>query len=258
MHTAILITGASGGLGAEFAKLAAADGQSLILVARRGDALETLAGELRSAYGIDVLTIACDLAERDAARSIAGRIEQEGMTVTMLINNAGIGLYGAFTETALEQERAMMELNMLALTELTKHVLPGMIAAKSGRILTVASTAAFSPGPLMAVYFASKAYVLSFSVALAEELKAAGVTVTCLCPGPTRTGFAARAEATGTRLFRGSVMDAPTVAAAGYRACKRGKRIVVPGLRNKIMTFGTRLVPRSLAAAIAERAVRAG
>lgn len=250
-----LITGASGGLGEQFARLVAADGYDLVIVARKKEVLEVLAEELRTAHGINAFVLACDLGSPDAVGEVEAFLKKEGITVSMLINNAGIGIHGDVVENAPEELRGMLTLNVVTLTALTRAVLPAMIAAKHGRILNVASTAAFSPGPGMTAYFASKAYVLSFSEGLATELKGKGITVTCLCPGPTATGFAAQAKLGGTPLFSSHVMQPAAVARAGYRACLQGRRCIVPGLRNKILTFGPRLVPRAFSAAIARQVI---
>jgi short-subunit dehydrogenase len=255
MSTA-LITGASGGLGEQFAWLLAADHHHVVLVARSKEKMETLAKELSSKYGIRTTVLAHDLSQKDAVESLIKELQDRSLTIDILINNAGFGAYGKFHETGFEHEKQLLQVNIEALTELTKALLPDMVKRKSGKVLNVASTAAFASGPLMAVYYASKAYVLSLSIALNEELKGTGVTVTCLCPGPTKTGFETGAGMQGSRLFKSALMDAKTVSAIGYRAMLHGKPLVVAGLRNKISAFGTRLVPRWLAAKIA-RAVQA-
>lgn len=168
----------------------------------------------------------------------------------VLVNNAGFGTYGAFAETDLGTELEMLQLNIATLTHLTKLFLEKMLAEGNGKILNVASTAAFQPGPLMAVYYASKAYVLSFSEALANELRGTGVSVTALCPGPTRTGFQRRAGMGASRLFDWGVMDAPTVATIGYRGLMRERPLIIPGLKNKLLGFSVRLAPRRLVPAV--------
>jgi uncharacterized protein len=246
-----VITGASSGLGREFAFLAAGRGYDLLLVARDATALESLRTEIEERYPVKALVCVADLSKPGAAEKIAEAGERIG-PVTLLVNNAGFGGYGRFAETQLDREREMIEVNVQALTALTKLLLPDMLARKEGRILNVASTAAYQAGPLMAVYYATKAYVLSFSHALAEELDGSGVTVTCVCPGPTRTAFAKNAKLGSSKLFRHRVMDAYPVARAGFEGCMAGKREVIPGFTNKIGAFATRLVSRATAARVAK------
>ncbi len=245
MKQTALITGASGGIGLELARLFARDGWDLVLVARSEGKLRQLADSLAKDHGISAEVIAVDLARPDAAGEIASVLEDRGLTVDALVNNAGFGVAGAFVATGGRAELEMIQVNCVALTQLTKLLLPGMVARKRGRILNVASTAAFQPGPLMAVYYATKAYVLSFSEAIADELRDTGVTVTALCPGPTETGFAAAAGAGATRLFRlASPASSASVARTGYRAMLRGRRVVVAGLKNKLLAQSVRVSPR--------------
>jgi uncharacterized protein len=245
-----LVTGASSGLGLELATIAARDGHDLVLVARRRDRLENIGKGLREEFGAAVTIVVRDLAESEAARVVAQEVEARGLSVELLVNNAGSGVHGPFAETPLDRELAMIRVNLVALTELTKRVLPGMIARGRGRILNVASTAAFQPGPLMAVYYATKAYVLSFSEAISSEVAGSGVTVTALCPGPTRTEFGKAAGMLETRLFRSPlVRDARSVAEAGYRGMKRGRRVVIPGIGNWILAEAVRFTPRRLVTA---------
>ncbi len=246
-----LVTGASSGLGAEFARQLAAMNYDLVLVARSTDALQALADELQQKHGAQSIVLACDLSQPHAAQSLYNELQKRRVSLSLLVNNAGFGALGPCTDLSLEDQRQMIQVNVTTLTELTRLVLPSMLRAKNGRILNVASTAAFQPGPLMAVYYATKAYVLSFSLALSEETRGTGVTVTCLCPGPTRTGFAERAHMQKTQLFRFGVMDAASVVRTGIRACLRGRPLVTAGLTNKIGTFCTRLIPRMMAARIA-------
>jgi len=249
-----LVTGASSGIGYELAKVFAKEGNDVVLVARTKDALEELAGELRKAHSVDAWSIPVDLSDPAASGMIRDALEKRSLVVDYLVNNAGIGARGRFSDLDLNLQLDMVQVNMTALTHLTRLLLPGMLGRKAGRILNVASTAAFVSGPLMAVYYASKAYVLSLSVALANELKGTGVTVTALCPGPTRTGFVKRAGTQDTRLFKqDGVMEASEVALAGYRGMMEGKEVVVPGLRNKLLAAGVRLVPRGMAAQAARR-----
>ena len=241
-----LVTGASGGIGREFARLLAADGFTLVLVARDEARLSELAEELRRTHGVQSTVIATDLSEPSAARDIHCFLQKRGVSVDVLVNNAGFNVYGPFHESDGEQELRMLHVNVIALTHLTKLFLPEMLARGRGRILNLGSTGSFSPGPRDAVYCASKAYVLSFSEALAEELAGTPVTVTALCPGPTATRFAERAGIADIRLFEHGVMAAADVAAVGYRALMRGRRVVVPGIANKLMTFSIRFSPRRL------------
>jgi short-subunit dehydrogenase len=254
-----LVTGASSGIGFELAKFAAADGCNVVLVARSRDKLEDLAKELRAAHGVEARVLAEDLAVPGAPTEICDELARDGVSVDILVNNAGYATWGPFVALGLEGELAMLAVNVVALTHLTKLFAPPMVHRGSGRILNVASTAAFQPGPLMAVYYASKAYVLSFSEALAAELAGTGVTVTALCPGPTRSGFQARAGIRGARLFSGMVAmhDSAAVARAGWRAMQRRRRVVVPGVMNRVMVQAGRVAPRRLVTAIAHRLNRA-
>ena len=247
-----LVTGASSGIGREIARLFAAERWDLVLVARREEALRALAGELSDRHGIVSHPVPADLADPAGPGRVADEVAAHGLAVEALINSAGSGVWGPFVETDWRSERDLLAVNVVALTELTKRMLPGMLARRRGRILNVSSTAAFQPGPLMAVYFASKVYVLHFSIALAVELEGTGVTVTTLCPGPTRSGFADTAGAEGSKLFAGGRgMAAADVARAGYDALLAGRGLVVLGTWNKLLAFSTRLVPRTFAARVA-------
>jgi len=251
---AALVTGASSGIGRELAILLAADGHDLVLVARDGSRLEELARELAAAHGTRSTIVPRDLSDPNGPEDVLSEVGRLGIDVEILVNNAGIGVSGFFAETDLQRELEMIRVNVMAVTALAKGVLPGMLARRSGRILNVASTAAFQPGPLMAVYYATKAYVLSFSEAISNETAGTGVTVTALCPGPTITEFQEKAGMGQTRLFRSRlVQDAPTAAKAGYEGMKRGRRVVVPGLANKILAQGVRLAPRRLVTAMTRR-----
>jgi short-subunit dehydrogenase len=251
----VLITGASSGIGKVLADECAAHGHDLVLVARDRAKLDQLAGELASTHGIRVEVISCDLAQPNAPDELFTELTRRGIDVDILINNAGLGLYGPFLETALSHELAMIQLNVVALTALTKRALPPMVARGRGRVLNVASTAAFQPGPLMAVYFATKAFVLSLSEALSNELEGTGVTVTALCPGPTETGFQAGAKMEASKLVQGrQLMSAAEVARIGYRALLAGRRVVVPGIMNKLMASSTRFLPRSTVTSAVRRA----
>lgn len=238
----VLITGASSGIGLELAKLFAADGSSLILTARRLDLLNDLADELRQRHGVEVRTIAKDLSRHGAARELFDELTADGITLDVLVNNAGFGKMARFEEIPPEVEVEMLELNIVALTELTSLVLPGMLARRRGRILNLGSTASYQPGPHAATYYATKAYVRFLSEALSEELRGTGVTATCLCPGPTRTGFGEVSHMGTTPLFR-LAMPVEPVARAGYRAMRRGRTTVVPGLGNKILILSSKILP---------------
>src|SRR3954447_6416423 len=222
MKETALITGASSGIGLDLARLFAKDGCDVVLVARSEGKLRELAAELERDCGVTAHVIALDLARPNAAEALVQRLPAD---VDVLVNNAGFGVAGPFVETDLAKELEMIQVNIVALTQLTKLLLPKMVARRRGRVLNVASTAAFQPGPLMAVYYATKAYVLSFSEAIADELRDSGVTVTALCPGPTETGFAAVAGMDQTRLFTlMKPMTSAEVAKKGYEAMKRGRR----------------------------------
>lgn len=237
-----IVTGASGGLGLEFAKLLAGDGYDLVLVARSADRLDALANELRSQHHVNVEVIALDLGVPEAAARVVERVP----SCDILVNNAGFASNGLFDTIPPARVREELLLDVVTLTELTRSYLPAMRERGSGRILNVASTAGFLPGPFMAVYYASKAYVLSFSQALAEELRGSGVTVTVLAPGATATGFADRADVARTLLFRLPTADAVTVATAGYRGMLAGKDLVIPGFPNQLLALLIRFTPRRL------------
>jgi len=249
----VVVTGASGGIGYELCKLFARDGYPLLLVARSGDKLKAFAEELTAAHGVAVATCALDLAAPDAPSQLFESAQNQRLPVQVLVNNAGFGDYGPFAEADLAACLQMLQLNVVALTHLTRLFLPGMLERNVGGVLNVASLAAFQPGPLMAVYYASKAYVLHLSEALAEELRHSNVRVTALCPGPTATGFEGRAGLNVSQMFTG-VMDARAVAEAGYTGLFRGRRIVVPGMWNRLFAQGYRFVPRALLAGVVRRA----
>ena len=246
MKKVALVTGASAGLGVEFARQLSKRGFSLVLAARRKERLEELANELGKARAV-----AIDLSKANAAAKLMGDLEEHGETVDLLVNNAGFGLIGRFAELDAKRERQMIDLNVGTLADLCRAVAPGMVGRKSGGILNVASTAAFQPGPKMAVYFATKAFVLSLSEALHEELKPHGVKVSCLCPGPTRTEFGEVAGFGGNGLFDRVAMDSPAVVKAGLDGLESNKAVVVPGMLNKITASSGRFAPRSVVRKIA-------
>lgn len=247
MNKTVLITGPTSGIGYELAKLFAKDGYGLVLIARNGPKLLDLKSEFEKEHSIFVKIIEKDLSRPSAPQEIFEALQKDSITIDILVNNAGYTNFGFFSKTDLKTELEMIQLNMTSLTHLTKLFLPEMVKRGQGKILNVASTAAFQPGPLMAVYYASKAYVLSFSEAIARELKGTGVTVTALCPGPTRTGFQKRGDIEGTRLVRSDlIMEAEPVARLGFLGLMKGKTVVVPGFKNKIFAFSSRLIPRDL------------
>jgi len=255
-----LVTGASGGIGADLAELAARDGHDLIVVARRVEALEARARALAALHGVAVHAYACDLSDPGAVDALCARLATDGRRITNLVNNAGYGLFGEFAVSDLADEQRMMRLNMEAPVILAKRLLPGIIAGR-GCVLNVASTAGFQPGPYMAVYYASKAFVLNWSDALAEELRNTGVRVTALCPGPTRTGFQDRAAMHASGLLRWVPgTSSAEVARAGWDGARRGRRVVIPGLFNRVMAQSVRGMPRRMVTTIvrAMSAPRAG
>jgi short-subunit dehydrogenase len=245
-----LITGASGGIGLEFARIFAREGYNLVLVARTEKALNDLAADLRAKYGIDVRVFAKDLSHPAAPRELYDEVEKAGIAVDVLVNNAGFASYGPFAEIDLQKELEEIQVNVVTLTHLSKLFIRPMLVRRRGKILNVASTAAFQPGPLMAVYYATKAYVLSLSEAIAEEVRGQGITVTALCPGPTESGFQKRADMQESKLVQGGLMSAAGVAEAGYKALMDGQTVVVPGLFNKVGTLLPRFVPRRMATRI--------
>ncbi len=246
-----LITGASTGIGYELAILFARDQYNLVLVARSGPRLTQVAEELRQQHGIAVKTIPLDLGLPQASQNLFEETQREGINVDILVNNAGYGRSGKFAEIPPEEDFGQIQLNVTALTLLTRLYVGPMLERRSGKVMNVASTAAFQPGPLMAVYYATKAYVLSFSEAIADELRGTGVTVTCFCPGPTLTEFQKRAQTENSRLFKQlAPMDAKTVAADGYRALMAGKTLEISGFKNWLVAESVRFAPRKVVTAI--------
>lgn len=248
-----LITGASVGIGYELARIFAEHGYNLVLTARNESALQVYAAELSSRHKIAVKVIGKDLSLAAAPFEISDQLKRENISIDILVNNAGAGIYGPFSKTDLSIELNILQLNIVALTALTKLMLEGMIQRKRGKILNVASIVAFQPGPLMSVYCASKAYVLSFSEALWRELKNSGITVTALCPGPTRTEFHKRAGLSRIRSLKKSIMmDARSVAQVGFEGLMKEKDVVVAGFVNKILVSSVRFLPRKLITALVQ------
>lgn len=249
----VLITGASSGIGLDLAKVFAANKFEVILTARNQARLDALARQLEKEHGVYAHVIVADLADTEGPHQIFSEVTRRGLPVHNLVNNAGFGVYGEFRRNRLEDELQMIQVNITALTHLTKLALPGMLERKSGRIMNVASTAGFQPGPLMAVYYATKAYVISFSEAIANELKSTGITVTCLCPGATATDFAVRADMEKSRLFNLGSMSSLAVAKAGFKGMIKGKTLIVPGVKNKLLAQSIRFSPRKAVTAIARK-----
>lgn len=241
-----LVTGASMGIGKELAKLFAANGRDLVLVARSEDKLRSLAQELESTYAISAHVISADLAEPTAPAAILEAVESKGLQLDYLVNNAGFGTTGPFAEASLASQRDMIQVNVSALVALTHLALRGMLSRRKGRILNIASTAGFQPGPDMAVYYATKAFVLSFSEAVAEEVRRAGVTVTAHCPGATATEFSRTAGNATSFLFKLGAAPTDRVARHAYRSMMRGKVVAVEGLLNRLAAFSVRFSPRAL------------
>jgi short-subunit dehydrogenase len=241
--TAALITGASSGIGYALARVMARNGHNLVLVARDQQRLHQLSDELRQEFEIEALVIAKDLSEPAAAQEIVAEVQRQAISIDILVNNAGLDVFGNFYETDMAKELHMIQVNLVSLTALTKYLLADMRQQRAGRILNVGSTGSFIPSPLNAVYSATKAYVLSFSEAIAEELQGSGITVTVLCPGATRTEFHKRASAENIRLLQFGVMDAEAVARIGYHAMLAGRRVVVPGLYNQAQVLFARFLP---------------
>lgn len=242
-----LITGASSGIGYELANLFAKDKHNIILIARREDSLKQLSRDLENDYKIKTLVIPKDLSQSQSAQEIYDILKQNDITIDYLINNAGFMVYGCFSDTNWSEDHKMIQLHMVTLTHLIKLFLPDMLRRENGKILNIGSTGSFVPGPLNAVYCATKNYILSLSEAIAEELNGTGVTVTALCPGGTKTEFAEKANIKNSSVHFFEVMEANRVARIGYKALMKGKRVVIPGMFNKIQVFSIRITPRIVA-----------
>ncbi len=249
MKQTVLITGASSGIGLEFAKLFAQKGNDLVIVGKNKQNLTGAAQQLKQ-FNVKIVPLVCDLTRPAEAENL---FNQVNVPIDILVNNAGFGLGGALVKQDIGEITDMMELNMVALTQACRLFGSLMVKRKSGKILNVASVAGFFPGPLMAVYYATKAYVVSFSESLAEELKGTGVSVTCLCPGPTETGFQKRANMERSKLFGMHEMSAKDVARIGYEGLRQEKLIVVPGFINRFQVFFSRFVPRSWEARVIKK-----
>jgi short-subunit dehydrogenase len=255
-----LVTGASSGIGADLAREFARHGYDLVLTARRVEPMRALAEELKS-LGANGTVIAADLSKPGAAAALAADLDSKGLVLDVLVNNAGLGAGGPFHESDPARVSEQLYVNVAALTELTRAVLPGMVSRGRGSVLLVASTAAFQPGPSLAVYSASKAFVLSFGEAISFELRETGVTVTTLCPGPTHTGFTAVAKTGNSALFESpmaSVMTPAAVAREGYRALVAGKRVHVVGLMNKLVAASGRFSPHVISLPVANAILKPG
>jgi hypothetical protein len=253
MSETVLVTGASSGIGLELARCFAADKSHLVLVARNTAAMETLAAELRRQHGVEIHIITADLAQPESPQRIFHELQGRGTVVDVLVNNAGFGLHGSFAELPLARQLEIVQVNIAALVALTGWFLPGMVARRRGGVLNVGSVAGFLPGPFMAIYYASKAFVASFSEALFEELRGTGVSVTNLCPGPTETNFSRVARGFKQREMRADKMPAAEVAAAGHIAFRRQRCLCVPGAKNVVLAQLPRLLPRAVVRQSASR-----
>jgi short-subunit dehydrogenase len=245
-----LVTGASSGIGAEFARVLAEHNYNLVLVARRTRELEELARSLEERYRVTATVISADLSAADSPQTVYSEVRKRGIDIDVLVNNAGFNLYGPFIETDPGNEMRMIQVNLIAVVALTKLFARDMVQRGFGRILNLGSTGSFAPAPLDSLYAASKAFILSFSEAISEELKGTGVTVTVLCRGPTKTEFAARAGMSDTKIFSGRLMSTQQVVSIGYRAMIRGRTTIVAGLANQLQVWSMRFAPRALVARI--------
>lgn len=252
MQKTALITGASGGIGYEFSKILARNAYNLVLVSRTKEQLNAISKELENEYAIQTKVIPKDLSKSDAPQELYDEIVADGVEIAVLINNAGFGLNGKFVDISAEKQLELIQLNITSLTMLCKLFGADMVKKQSGRILNVASTAAFQAGPIMSTYYASKSYVLLFSEGINNEFAQDGVDVSVLCPGPTNTGFSDRAEMNDTKMLNVPwMMNAAEVAEIGYAGLMNRKKLIIPGVMNKILAFSSRLMPRSLLVLIA-------
>lgn len=240
-----LITGASTGIGYELSKLFAKDTHNLILVSRNKIKLQSVKNELLK-YNIDIKILGLDLASSEDIKSLFSYIEINKLNVNILVNNAGIGTFGDFNDIEWEKEEALIDINIKALTQLTKYFLPKIVECKNGGILNVASTAAFCSGPRMAAYYASKAYVLNLTEAIYEEYKDNGIKISCLCPGPVKTSFQGKAGIKKSEAAKKYLMDAEEVAKVCYKDFNKGKLIIIPGMKNRLLVMGNKILPRSI------------
>jgi short-subunit dehydrogenase len=248
MKKTALITGASSGIGFELAKIFAREGNDLVLVARNGSKLQELKNSLEKEFSIKAFIISKDLSKIDSAQEVYDEVKNKSIVIDYLINNAGFGDFGMFTDTNWKKEEEMIQLNITTLTQFTKLFLKDMVLQKKGKIMNVASTAAFQPGPTMAVYYATKAYVLHFSEAIDNEVRDKGITVTALCPGATESGFQDAADMNESKLVKGRKLPtSKEVAEYGFKAMMKGKRVAIHGLLNYIMANSIRFTPRTLA-----------
>ena len=249
----VLITGGSSGIGYELSRLFAARGYTVILVARNSKRLNDAARELRAAFGVTVIPISLDLSHPASPERLFGIVKRRALRVDVLVNNAGIATYGNFVSIPSGIERKLLQVNVGAVTSLTRFFLREMIERRSGKILNVASAAAFQPGPLRASYFASKAYVLSMTEAIAAEVQGSGVTVSVLCPGPTATGLHLRAGMAGTKWAERGRMDPRAVADAGFAGLMSGKVVIIPGIKYRILSHVVHVVPRKVTRTLVKR-----
>lgn len=249
----VLITGASSGLGMELAKLFAADGSDLVLVARREERLQELAEELKSENDIEVHVLPKDLSKKSAPKEIFSHLKKEKIQIDVVVNNAGFGNKGHIADLGIDLQLDMIQVNLVALTHLTRLFIPGIIERGYGGILNVGSLAGFQPGPNLAVYFATKAYVLSFTEALAEEISNPNIKISCLAPGPVKTEFGEKSDLEDSLLFKVSLMEMEPVVKAGYAGFRRGQTVVIPGFKQQIVPFLNRFTPRLLVRKIAKK-----